>query len=160
MDIEQQADALIKSFEGKVEFDEEGYQTFTIANMTLYRLFDVLSENFTLFMNWDPKRESAAHVAARLGMSKSSFLNWVQRAKGMKMSEWLDELHELEAQCYDLTSDQLGFANALPLVYTDEIPLEELTEVEQLAAKKLLGLSDEQPEEAPAQDKPQTDSQQ
>lgn len=132
------ADEFLKSFKGKIGFEKDANPGFFVKYPAKLKLHDMLVWHRETLMSWDPKKESAAHVAARLGMSKSSFVLWANRFQNKDWTVWADALTKLEADSYDVTLEQYEMAYAAAGVYTGDFTLDDFSELEQTIIKKII----------------------
>lgn len=136
--LDERVDCLLHSLEGKMEFAPDGSMTVVIADDESCDLYDLLNSEDDPFSQWDPDKESAEAVAARLGMAPSTFLYWARLRKTVSWQQWCAQLHELEAKSYNVSPEALTVAKGAEDVCYGRKQLEDYTPFQQAAIEKLL----------------------
>lgn len=143
--VDQRADAddLLGYLEGKVTFDKRGVPTYQIVDEAKYQLSLKLSSALTKFVTWNPKKESAAHAAAQVGLSKSTFLEWARKftpdEDGQKGGDqYVNDLADLRAQSHGLPTVVWALTCTVQQVCAGAFLLDELKPVEQEFVRKVV----------------------
>lgn len=135
-------DVLLSELEDKVTFDKEGNPSYPIVDKAKEKLSQTIALATVAFLEWDPKKESAAHAAAQVGLSKSTFLQWAQKLKTDKngrkdLRPFLVDLAKLSAQAHGLTAPVWAITQAVKQVHLGLTKLDEIPPIEQECVRRI-----------------------